>query len=125
MMAHRIAKQIAQFARLQWPSRTSQIGVFNPGERLCMAFCTGAHPQNVASGQHPNAGPPSERLRNVAPQVKTGQGSRLAAGVNWRASRQRAGLRSEPERTCRLGEIERLDAVGIAEKPQLPFNTIP
>src|SRR5262249_6319162 len=90
-----------------------------------MAFFTRAHAKHMASRQHPDAGPPTEWLRNVAPQIKSGQRGGVATAIDRRTPRQRTGLGSKPERSGGFCQVERLDTVRIAEKPQLPFHTIP
>src|SRR5262249_2726949 len=111
--------------RRQWLGRTSHISVFNLSERLRMAFSTGAHPKQMTSRQHPNAGPPGERLRNVAPQIETSQRGSLAAGIDRYAPRQRCGLGSKPDCARGFCQVKRLDSVWVADKPQLPLQTIP
>src|SRR5262249_61162668 len=108
-----------------WLTMPHHYGRLNPGQALRMSFPPGSPPKHMLRGQHPNSGPPSERLRNVAPQIKPDQGSGLSTGIDWRPPHQRPGLGTKPERTCRFGEIERLNAVGITDKPQFPFSTIP
>src|SRR5262245_13323087 len=101
------------------------VGVFDLCERLRIAMFTGTHSKHMTSWQHLNAGPPGERLRNVAPQIKPGQCGGVATGIDRRAPRQRTGLRSKPERAGGFCQVKGLDSIGIADQPQLLFDTIP
>src|SRR6516225_233485 len=125
MMAYRIAKQATQFAGRQGEGGTMPISLFNFGEWFRMASFTSAHAKHMTSRQHPNAGPPGKGLGNVAPQIKPDQAGGLATGIDRHAPRQPTGLGTKPERACTFCHIEWLDAVRIADKPQLLFHTIP
>ena len=61
----------------------------------------------------------------MAPQIKAGDRGCISPCIDRRTSRQRARLRCKPNCALAFRHIKRLDAVGVAGKPELLPQRVP
>ena len=93
-------------------------GVGDRRERAGRPGAVAVDPLRVAGRERPRAAVERVRLGDVAPQEKAGVARRVRLGVHAAHREQRLDLRRRPQRPPVVGDVERLDPVGVAGQQQ-------